>query len=141
VASNTGPRVDIFAPGRNIASSVFDGTGSNSSIISEGGGNYQLRNGTSMACAQITGILALILESYPLITPAEAKLFVTKFARSTINDTEGGYDDNTSLQGSANRFVYYRKERPDNGVLIPKTVRYIRPDTGAVFPRPLIRRK
>jgi hypothetical protein len=141
VASNTGPRVDIFAPGRNIASSVFDGTGSNIPIIAEGGGNYQLRNGTSMACAQITGILALILESYPLMTPAEAKLFVTKFARSTVNDTEGGYDDNTSLQGSANRFAYYRKERPDNGVLIPKTVRYIRPDTGAVFPRPLIRRK
>jgi len=74
------------------------------------------------------------------MTPAEAKAFVTKFARSNLLDTEGSYDDNTSLQGSANRFAYYRKERPDNGVLIPKTARYIRPDTGAVFPRPLIRR-
>jgi hypothetical protein len=75
------------------------------------------------------------------MTPAEAKLFVTKFAKSTISDTEGGYDDSTSLQGSANRFAYYRKERPDNGVLIPKTVRFIRPESGVVFPRPKIRRK
>jgi hypothetical protein len=139
-SSNTGPRVDIYAPGRNIASSVFDSTGTSNPTITEGDANYQKRSGTSMACAQVTGILALALETYPQMTPAEAKSFITKFARPTINDTGGGYDDNTSLQGSVNRFAYYRKERPDNGVLIPKTARYIRPDAGAVFPRPLIRR-
>jgi hypothetical protein len=140
VDSNTGPRVDIYAPGRNVISGVFDGTGSINDTVTEGGGVYQKRSGTSMACAQVTGMLALALEAYPKMTPGEAKNFVTKFARATITDTEGGYDDNTSLQNGNNRFAYYRKERQDSGMLIPKTVLYVRPDSGAVFPRPQIRR-
>ena len=215
--SNTGPRVDIYAPGRNITSAVYDNTGIAADIVGDAlittaqsaarssgvvtivtsadhnlttgdivttefnvitqfnvsnvqvtvvdqttfsyaqtgtdvtttsvtgeihkGYLYQKRSGTSMACAQVTGILALALETYPNMTPAEAKAFVTKFARSNLLDTGGSYDDNTSLQGSANRFAYYRKERPDNGVLIPKNVRYIRPDSGLMYPRPLIKKK
>ena len=139
--SNTGPGVDIYAPGRNVISSVYDGTASLSPTIQENSATYQKLSGTSMASPQVTGILALALENYPNMTPAEAKSFITKFAKSTITDTGGSYDDNTSLQGSANKFAYYRKERPDNGLLIPKTVRFIRPDTGVVFPRPQIRKK
>jgi subtilisin family serine protease len=108
--------------------------------IEENSGTYQKISGTSMASPQVTGMLALALENYPDMTPTEAKSFITKFSKSTINDTGGSYDDSTSLQGSANRFAYYRKERPDNGLLIPKTVRFIRPDTGVVFPRPQIRK-
>ncbi len=142
VSSNTGPRVDIYAPGINVMSAVYDETGAagGTTTIIESGGSYQKRSGTSMACAQVTGILALALEAYPTMTPVEAKNFITKFARSTLNDTAGGYDDNTSLQNGNNRFAFYRKERQDSGMLIPKTVRYVRPDTGAVFPRPQIRR-
>jgi hypothetical protein len=140
-SSNTGPGVDVYAPGRNVISSVYDGSGSLSPTIEENLETYQKLSGTSAASPQVTGILALALENYPNMTPTEAKSFITKFAKNTITDTEGGYDDSTSLQGSANRFAYYRKERPDNGLLIPKTVRFIRPDTGAVFPRPQIRRK
>jgi subtilisin family serine protease len=139
--SNSGPGVDVYAPGRNIISSVYDGSSSLSPTIEENEGTYQKLSGTSMASPQVTGILALALENYPNMTPAEAKSFITKFAKSTITDTAGGYDDNTSLQGGDNRFAYYRKERPDNGLLIPKTVRFIRPDTGVVFPRPQIRKK
>lgn len=139
-SSNAGPGVDVYAPGRNIISSVYDGSGALSPTIEENLGIYQKLSGTSMASPQVTGMLALALENYPNMTQAEAKSFITKFAKDTIADTEGGYDDNTSLQGSANKFAYYRKERPDNGMLIPKTVRFIRPDTGAVFPRPQIRR-
>jgi hypothetical protein len=139
--SNAGPGVDVYAPGRNIISSVNNGSGSLAPTIEENSATYQKLSGTSMASPQVTGILALALEKYPNMTPVEAKSFITKFAKNNITDTGGSYDDNTSLQGSANRFAYYRKERPDNGLLIPKTVRFIRPDTGAVFPRPQIRRK
>ena len=139
--SNAGPGVDVYAPGRNIISSVYNGSSSLSPTIQENSATYQKLSGTSMASPQVTGILALALENYPNMTPAEAKSFVTKFAKSTITDTGGSYDDSTSLQGSANKFAYYRKERPDNGLLIPKTVRFIRPDTGVVFPRPQIRKK
>lgn len=139
--SNTGPGVDVYAPGRNIISSVYDGSKNGlSPTIEENLGTYQKLSGTSMAAPQITGMLALTLENYPNMTPTEAKTFITKFAKGSITDTEGGYDDATSLQGSANRLAYYRKERPDNGMLIPKTARFIRPETGAVFPRPQIRK-
>jgi hypothetical protein len=140
-SSNTGPGVDVYAPGRNVISSVYDGSGSASPTIEENSVTYQKLTSTSTASPQVTGILALSLENYPNMTPAEAKSFITKFSKSTMDDTGGSYNDNTSLQGGANRFAYYRKERPDNGLLIPKTVRFIRPDTGAVFPRPQIRRK
>lgn len=140
VASNTGPRVDIYAPGQNVMSSVYDNTGVINDTILEGGGNYQKRSGTSVACAQVTGILALVLENYPWMTSADAKNFITKIAKTSMNNTAGGYNDNTSLQGGPNRFAYYRKERQDNGVLIPKVARFVRPDTGAVYPRPQIKR-
>jgi hypothetical protein len=139
--SNAGPGVDVYAPGRNVISSVYNGSSSLAPTIEENSGTYQKLSGTSMASPQVTGILALALENYPDMTPTEAKSFITKFSKSTIDDTGGSYDDSTSLQGSANKFAYYRKERPDNGLLIPKTVRFIRPDTGVLFPRPQIRKK
>lgn len=53
---------EILAPGTNIMSCAKDGTG------------YVKKSGTSMAVPVVTGALALALEKYPNLTPAELKL-------------------------------------------------------------------
>lgn len=58
--SNTGPSIDLAAPGLGILS------------LTPGGG-YGERSGTSMAAAQVSGIAALVLGRQPLLTPAQVK--------------------------------------------------------------------
>lgn len=53
---------EILAPGTNIMSCSRDKTG------------YVKKSGTSMAAPVVTGALALVLEKYPYLTPAELKL-------------------------------------------------------------------
>ena len=144
-SANTGPRVDLYAPGRNVISAVFDDSGSpngnTAGVVASGGYNFQKYNGSSMAAAQVTGILALALETYPSMTPAEAKAYIIGYAKSgLIYSTSGGLRDGTDLQGGNNRILYYYKERPDQGVVFPKRNYKPRPSTGSVWPRPSIRR-
>jgi hypothetical protein len=62
--SNTGPRVNILAPGSNIASS--SNTNSSGVRDSRNSDYYKiLMSGTSMAAPQVTGVLACLLEVYP----------------------------------------------------------------------------
>lgn len=53
---------EILAPGTNIMSCARDGVG------------YVRKSGTSMAAPVVTGALALAMERYPHLTPAELKL-------------------------------------------------------------------
>lgn len=105
-------------------------------------GVYQKTSGTSMAAAQVTGILALALEQYPWMTQADARNYIINYAKTgVIADSQGSYSDNQSLQGSPNRFAYHHKERPDQGVVLPKSRQWLRPATGLAFPRQQIRKK
>lgn len=140
--SNTGPRVDIFAPGQNIISS-FNSTGSFGGVSDSRNNNFYIGkiSGTSMASPQVCGVLATTLEVYPNMTPAEAKEYIKYYATlNQITDTGGDVTDYTSLQGSANKYLFYYKERSDTGSLTPKYNVKIRPETGRVFPRVRIRR-
>lgn len=220
--SNTGPRVDLYAPGSNIASAVYNATGStngntagvvntgeaaltitnvvrasnfatittdgahdlttgdlvtiacsdttfSSSMVavttlafntfrySNAGGDvgstaasgtvtpgyfYQKYNGSSMAAAQVTGMLALALQSYPNLTQSEAKAYVLSKGSQLgkLQVTTGGYTDTASLQGGTNRIAYYYKERKSEGTILPKTDYKLRPASGTVYPRPKIKR-
>lgn len=225
-SSNTGPRVDIYAPGSNIISSVHDKTGSltgsvgleeftidggyagSGSILAQAGraaivtssphglsngdsitidncsqtaynvvnvqitvidgvsfsfdisdqtytsvleiltgtvkayGVYQKYSGTSMSSPQVAGMLALALETYPWMTQSDARNYILSYSKeNAMFNSGGGYIDSFSLQGGNNKFAYYHRERPDNGILIPKSKQWIRPTTGMVFPRPQIRKK
>ena len=136
--SNCGPRVDIFAPGTNINSSVHSG-GSNDPRNS----SYQIDkyNGTSMASPQVCGVLACVLEIYPNMTPAEAVQYIKYYSKTNqMTDTGGGYTDYTSLQGGDNSYVFYYKERKDTGNTWPKTNYKIRPLSKMRFPRIRIKR-
>lgn len=58
--SDYGPQLDFVAPGRDIYSTLPDGT-------------YGLKSGTSMACPMVAGICALILDAHPSYTPADVE--------------------------------------------------------------------
>jgi subtilisin family serine protease len=61
-------RVDVFAPGVDILSSVP-------------GGGYERQSGTSMAAPVVTGLAALIMAYYPSLTAADVKRIILASAR------------------------------------------------------------
>jgi hypothetical protein len=140
--SNCGPRVDIYAPGDNIMSS-FNSTASYGGTTDPRNPSYFIGkiDGTSMASPQVCGVLACILEIYPNMKQSEALQYVTTYAKTgQITATAGGITDYTDLQGSANRYLFYVKERALTGEVYPKNNYKSRPATGAVFPRTRILR-
>ena len=117
-SSTTGPRVDIWAPGSNILSSVETQTVGRNSVRY---GDYDLAkfSGTSMASPQVAGYVCTFLQMRPWLTPVEVTAEVKK--TSVKNEIEGVYGiadfDNTeapteenytnyrAAQGSANNFL------------------------------------
>ncbi|MFY9620269.1 MAG: S8 family peptidase [Pyrinomonadaceae bacterium] len=67
--SNFGSVLDVFAPGVNITSSTIGGSNATATL-----------SGTSASAAHVTGVMALYLERYPTLTPAELHSIITGFA-------------------------------------------------------------
>jgi hypothetical protein len=131
--SNCGPGVNIYAPGSYIMSSLHTSSVSDSRNSSYKVGKY---SGTSMASPQVTGFLACLLEIYPELTQAQVLQYLIKNSKyNQITDTGGSYTDLTSLQGSSNRYLYYKNERPTAGAVWPKKNYQVRPDSGRIYPR------
>jgi len=105
--SNTGPRIDIWAPGVNIKSSVV-GTAVYQDPRNTNYG-FMLKSGTSMATPQVTGLLACILERLPKLDQATIKTMTTStlaaIGQITYNGTTGGFSDKYDLQGAPNRYL------------------------------------
>jgi hypothetical protein len=112
ISSNCGPGVDLFAPGAYITSSWLTsapptGTGYPNPVPDPRNTNYYIAkySGTSMACPQVTGMLACELEKNPTMTPSAAFQYVVSQAKKgQIPDTGGGYADGYSLQGAPNLY-------------------------------------
>lgn len=139
--SDCGPGVDIYAPGTSIISAWNNSNNATFVADTRGGGNLAKISGTSMASPQVCGVLACALEIYPNMTQEQAKEYILGISKiGQINDTGGGPTDFNSLQGSPNRYLFYRLERPASGRVFPKINYKLRPATGSVFPRPRIRR-
>ncbi len=121
------------------AGALVSPTGATGTILP--GYFYQKYNGTSIAAAQVSGVLALALEEYPDMDQIDAKEYITRYAREGLMyDSEGGYVDTSSLQGGPNRILFYNKERQTEGFVFPKINYRVRPAVGAVYPRSKIRR-
>jgi len=96
--SETGPGVDVFAPGTNIMSCT-----STTNSWGAGSQNYYWNasyrqtniNGTSMAAPQVAGVVALYLETTPKAKPSAIKSVITNKAGGAIYST-GLYEDYTS---------------------------------------------
>jgi hypothetical protein len=135
--SDCGGGVDLFAPGTYIVSALPSGTADprNSSFYI---GKF---SGTSMASPQVCGVLACALEVYPDMNQERAKAYITAIAKSgQLVATSGGPTDGQDLQGAANLYLFYKKERETSGNVFPKINYKPRPTTGSVYPRPRIKR-
>ena len=137
--SNCGPRIDVYAPGSSIMSSLNSASGvPDSRNISFHNVKY---SGTSMASPQVCGVLACVLETWPRMTPADALAYIYQTAKlGQMTSGNGGPTDNTDLQGSVNRYLAQQLERPYDGLVGPKSDFGLRPTTGQTWPRTKIYR-
>ena len=111
VFSETGPGVDIFAPGSNVLSATSN-TNAFSAVAygNDSGFKQVVLSGTSMAAPQVCGVGALYLQLNPGIKPDQMKKWIANTtAGSGVIYTTGLTSDYTnlrSLQGSSNKFLY-----------------------------------
>ena len=130
--SNWGERVDIWAPGSDIISAVYDSssppTSYNPIIADSRNSSYHLAsiNGTSMASPQVCGIIACLAEQEPFLTQAEALQHLKENALAevgttgTINHSNNGSSSGYEAFGdSHNRYLFMPKKRPETGTLSP----------------------
>jgi subtilisin family serine protease len=92
-SSETGPGVDIYAPGTNIMSCTSD-TNKFTDAPYYDNSNFRQTNisGTSMASPQVAGVAACILGLNPSWTPARVKQWLLDNAGSAILNTGTGND-------------------------------------------------
>ena len=121
--SNFSERVDIWAPGSNIMSSVKNSSsGYNNQQQDPRDSSYYnaSASGTSMSGPQITGLLACIAEQWPNMTQSEALQFLIESSKSQVGTTgtvvTSPYE---ALGDSNNRYVSYLYKRPQSGTLFP----------------------
>ena len=126
--SNWGERVDIWAPGSDIISAVYD----SSSAATEGGytpiiadsrnSSYHLASisGTSMSGPQVTGVIACLAEQEQDLTQAEALQHLKENALAEVGTT-GTINQSTyeAFGDGPNRYLFMLRKRPISGTLSP----------------------
>ena len=82
--SGQGPHLAVTAPGVDV-------------IIAAPGGRYDMSSGTSLAAAHVTGVIALLLERKPSLTPIDIRKIISrtahKLAGQSSNRTGAGLID------------------------------------------------
>lgn len=144
--SNCGPRVDIYAPGSFIQSSMNTQNAFGVSTPADPrNSSYYLGkiSGTSMSSPQVCGVVACALEIYPNMNQSAVLEYLQKSSSKSGQIFDGGssYNTGVNLLGSPNRYLAHKQERPEDGKVFPKKDYFVRPTTGAVYPRTRIRRK
>jgi subtilisin family serine protease len=155
--SNYGSRVDIYAPGFNIVGAVYDTNAATEfgvTLVNDPrDSNYKLASisGTSMACPQVTGILACLFEQWPSTTQAEALQYLIDNCTTNQIIDPGVMYPNTSYvpspynslgesgTNSNNRYLFYKKERQTSGNISKGTFKR-RPTSNTCYPRQQIRK-
>jgi subtilisin family serine protease len=147
VFSNYGKRVNIWAPGSNIVSGVYDTTAAAEfgvTLVNDPRNSaYKLGSisGTSMSGPQVAGYLACVAEQQPRLTQADALQHVISNSNTTVGSSAGSWGDYTSLgPNSNNRYMFYKLVRPVTGATTPAVRFKDRPTTGSTYPRTRIRK-
>jgi subtilisin family serine protease len=110
-SSESGPRVDIYAPGTFIIStmSTTNAFSCNTQYPNNNSFLIGTLSGTSMAAPQVAGMCAQLLQAYPSYTPAQIKAkIITDSASNVLYDT-GLTDDYSvlyTLHGSQNSYAF-----------------------------------
>jgi len=136
VYSNHGPGINVFAPGDNILS-AYNNTGLNDTKYTQGSGNYFYPiSGTSMASPQVCGVIACLASGKERFTQQDAIGYLQRTSivgDMTFNVSGGGYNDNSSQQGSPNRYLSAVNPRKTSGQIAE--VKGQRRTSGQAFPR------
>ena len=125
VFTNFEERVDVYAPGRNIMSSVKNtSSGYSNQVADSRDSNYYnaSANGTSMATPQVCGLLACAAEQYPNMRQANALQYLIEGAKAQIATTSEDpptQSPYTSFGDGNNRYVSYVFKRPQSGTAFP----------------------
>lgn len=141
--SNWGPRVDIWAPGSDIISCVFDDTADTEFGITtlEDPRDADFRigsiDGTSMASPQVCGVIACLAETEQNLTQAEALDYLVKSSLDEVGDLGGNPNlNNTNFGNSNNRYLFMKRKRSISGSLQKTTYKNRNSDTSGVkYPR------
>ena len=148
-SSNFGNRVDIWAPGTNIVSAVYNSSAASEFSITlvddPRSASYKLGSisGTSMASPQVCGLLACYAEQNPSLTASEALTYLITHSKKNQVGTTGASIANYQWFGDNgnNRYLFYKLERPISGQSLPRSTFKNRPTSGSVYPRVRIRVK
>jgi subtilisin family serine protease len=107
--SNTGNFVDLFAPGDDILSAWSNQAGGGATYPQNSSFRIQYLSGTSMACPQVAGFVALMYQRWPgaSVSFIKSQLInnytVSGVMRASASYTD--YTDNISVRGT-NRFLF-----------------------------------
>jgi serine protease AprX len=97
------PKPDVVAPGHNMLSVAAAGSYLRKAHEKRGGhGNYMRLSGTSMAAGVASGVVALMLQVNPALTPNAVKM-ILEFTSIPVNDADGQpFDALSQGAGSVN---------------------------------------
>ena len=144
-SSNWGARLDIWAPGTDIVSAVYDyssASGYGSRVADSRNGSYYFASisGTSMASPQVCGIIACLAEQEPYLTQAEALQHLKENALAEVGTT-GTINHSTyeAFGSSNNRYLFMPKKRPETGTLSPAFLHKNRNSDSAGIKYPRVR--
>jgi len=147
VFSNYGKRINIWAPGSNIVSGVYDTTAAAEFLVTlvndPRNSSFKLGSisGTSMSGPQVAGYLACVAEQQPRLKQAEALQHLISNSNTNVGSSAGSWGDYTSLgPNSNNRYMFYKLVRPVSGATTPSVRFKDRPATGVAYPRTRIRK-
>ena len=136
VFTNYGPAIDVFAPGQNILSAFGNTGGLNDTKYTQGSANYFYPiSGTSMASPQVCGVLACVASGKERFTQDDAIGYLQQHSivgDMTFDLAGGGYDDDSSQQGSPNRELKLENPRPIVGYIREQKGKRT---SGLTFPR------
>jgi len=146
--SNYGDRIDIWAPGQNIISAVFNSTAAQEFgvALADDPRNSAFKigsiSGTSMSGPQVAGVIACMMSRYPNYTTQELYNYLIANAKTgQIGTTNGNHGDYTNIRDSVNKYLYFPVERTQQGTAFPDVSYDLRPTTGNIYPRLRIRRR
>lgn len=111
VDSNSGPGVDVWAPGTNIVSTVSNTNRFGATASYPGNNSYKICSisGTSMASPNVAGLAAQLLQIWPMASPSQIRQKIIDLSTNNILYTTGqstDYTDYRSLHGGPNYFAY-----------------------------------
>lgn len=138
--SARGQGVHVFAPGGGIISAVESGSGVYATDTRNASYFRGTRTGTSMSAPQVAGVIAMLVESNPNMTPGEVKQWIINNATAgEMDDPVGTISDPLTLVDAPNKMLYWENQRAETGPTFPKKNANVRPTSGRTYPRPRIR--